>query len=255
MTDKNGNIYVFLSHSHHDYDKVSRLRNILEEEGFKPLMFFLKAFDNPKYKHLLEPIIKEEIDQRDRFILCRSENTKGSKWVQFEEDYIKSKNRAYEIVDLEAPIDVQQSAIRNYRRRTMVFISYPRSLSQIASNLHSKLRERGFAPFVDSLDIMLGLPFMGTITNIIDKAAKDGYVLYLIDYNKRSEFVDMEIMYALHLSAHILPILVAGEELDPIVNFRLAHKPIIDVRNLPQDEQVCRIVQHLVDYDLQFNEE
>ncbi len=102
---------------------------------------------------------------------------------------------------------------------------------------------------------MPGLPIMETITNIIDKAAKDGYVLYLIDYNKRSEFVDMEIMYALHLSAHILPILVAGEELDPIVNFLLPHKPIIDVRNLPQDEQVCRIVQHLVDYDLQFNEE
>lgn len=255
MTDKNGNIYVFLSHSHHDYDKVSRLRNILEEEGFKPLMFFLKAFDNPKYKHLLEPIIKEEIDQRQRFILCRSENTKESAWVKFEEDYIKSKKRAYEVVDLDSPQEVQKNAIRNYRRRSRVFISYPRSLSQIASNLHSKLRERGFAPFVDSLDIMPGLPIKETITNIIDKAAKEGYVLYLIDYNKRSEFVDMEIMYALRLSAHILPILVSGEELDPIVNFRLAHKLIIDVRNLPQDEQVCRIVQHLVDYDLQFNEE
>lgn len=254
MTDKNGNIYVFLSHSHHDYDKVSRLRNMLEEEGFKPLMFFLKAFDNPKYKHLLEPIIKEEIDQRNRFILCRSENTKDSKWVKFEEDYIKSKNRAYEIVDLDSPMDVQHSAIRNYRRRTRVFISYPRSLSPIVSNLHSKLPERGFVPFVDSLDILPGSSFVDTIRDNIDKAAKEGYVLYLIDNNKRSEFVDRELMYAQCQSAHILPILVAGEELDPMINFILADKPIIDVRNLPQDEQARRIVQYLVDYDLQFNE-
>ncbi|MBQ5924253.1 MAG: toll/interleukin-1 receptor domain-containing protein, partial [Alistipes sp.] len=101
MTDNNDNTYVFFSHSHLDFDKVSRLRNILEAEGFKPLMFFLKAFENPKYEHLLKPILKEEIDQRQRFILCRSENTKESEWVQFEEEYIKSKRRAYEIIDLD----------------------------------------------------------------------------------------------------------------------------------------------------------
>ena len=50
------------------------------------------GFENPKYEYLLKPIIKEEIDQRQRFILCRSENTKESAWVKFEEDYIKSKN-------------------------------------------------------------------------------------------------------------------------------------------------------------------
>lgn len=254
MTDKNGNIYVFLSHSHHDYDKVSRLRNILEEEGFKPLMFFLKAFDNPKYKHLLEPIIKEEIDQRNRFILCRSENTKDSKWVKFEEDYIKSKNRAYEIVDLESPIDVQQSAIRNYRRRTRVFISYPRSVSQIVSNLHSKLQERGFAPFVDSLDIMPGLPIIETIKDNINKAAKDGYVFYLMDSNK-CWYEEKEILYASAQSASIIPIWVAGKELNFTTSLLFNSRQILDVRNLPLDEQVRLIVQHFVDYDLQFNEE
>lgn len=254
MTDQNGNIYVFLSHSHHDYDKVSRLRNILEEEGFKPLMFFLKAFDNPKYKHLLEPIIKEEIDQRQRFILCRSENTKDSKWVKFEEDYIKSKKRAYEIVDLESPIDVQQSAIRNYRRRTRVFTSYPRSLSQIVSNLHSKLQDSGFVPFVDSLDIKLGSSFVETIKNNIDKAAKEGYVLYLMDSNK-CVYAEKEILYAFAQSASIIPIWVAGKELSDKTLFLFNPMNILDVRNLPLDEQVCRIVQHLVDYDLQFNEE
>ena len=87
------NTYVFLSHSHHDFDKVCRLRNLLEAEGFKPLIFFLKAFEKPEYEPMLKPILKEEIDQRQRFILCRSENSRNSDWVKFEEDYIKSKQR------------------------------------------------------------------------------------------------------------------------------------------------------------------
>ena len=57
------NTYVFLSHSHYDFDKVCRLRNLLEAEGFKPLMFFLKAFENPKFEPMLKPILKEEIDK------------------------------------------------------------------------------------------------------------------------------------------------------------------------------------------------
>ncbi|MBR2032418.1 MAG: toll/interleukin-1 receptor domain-containing protein [Alistipes sp.] len=252
MTDKNGNIYVFLSHSHHDYEKVSRLRNILEEEGFKPLMFFLKAFENPKFEHLLKPIIKEEIDQRQRFILCRSENTKESAWVKFEEDYIKSKKRAYEVVDLDSPLEVQKNAIRNYRRRSRVFISYQRSLSL---NLLSKLEERGFVTFVDASDIRPGELFIDAIVSNIEKAANDGYILYLINSDSWSDWHDRELLYALELSARIVPIWVKGEELNYKTVFILRDKTILDVRNLPQDEQVCRIVKHLVDYDLQFNEE
>lgn len=255
MIDNNDSIYIFLSHSHHDYEKVSRLRNLLEEEGFKPLMFFLKAFENPKYEHLLKPIIKEEIDQRQRFILCRSENTKESAWVKFEEDYIKSKKRAYEIVDLDSPQEVQKNAIRNYRRRSRVFISSQRSLSLNISILHSKLKERGFVPFVDSLDIMPGESFIDTIASNIKKAANDGYVLYLINSDSRTDWEDRELLYALKFSARIVPIWVKGEELNNEPVFLLWDKTILDVRNLPQDEQVCRIVQHLVDYDLQFNEE
>lgn len=82
------NTYVFLSHSHYDFDKVCRLRNLLEAEGFKPLMFFLKAFENPKFEPMLKPILIEEIDKRELFILCRSENSEKSDWVKLEEDHI-----------------------------------------------------------------------------------------------------------------------------------------------------------------------
>ncbi len=38
----NDNVWVCLSHSHNDYDKVIQVRNMLEKRKFKPLMFFLK---------------------------------------------------------------------------------------------------------------------------------------------------------------------------------------------------------------------
>ena len=33
--------YIFLSHSHDDIEKVRKLRNMLEDEGFEPLCFYL----------------------------------------------------------------------------------------------------------------------------------------------------------------------------------------------------------------------
>lgn len=44
----NNEIWVFLSHSNKDYEKVRIVRNILEEHGFRPLMFFLKCLDDDK---------------------------------------------------------------------------------------------------------------------------------------------------------------------------------------------------------------
>ena len=41
--NEDNKIFVFLSHSHHDYEKVRFVRDLLETEGFRPLMFFLKC--------------------------------------------------------------------------------------------------------------------------------------------------------------------------------------------------------------------
>ena len=84
----NDELWVFLSHSNNDYEQVRCLRNIMEEKGMRPLMFFLKCLDEePEIFNL----IKREIDVRPRFILCDSENAQKSEWVQKEVEYIKSK--------------------------------------------------------------------------------------------------------------------------------------------------------------------
>lgn len=86
--DKDNEIYVSISHSHLDYEKVRIVRNLLEQEGYRPLMFFLKCLENEKYEELTKTLIKEEFDNRQRFILCASEHAKTSDWVKFEINHV-----------------------------------------------------------------------------------------------------------------------------------------------------------------------
>lgn len=251
------NTYVFLSHSHYDFDKVCRLRNLLEAEGFKPLMFFLKAFENPKFEPMLKPILKEEIDKRELFILCRSENSEKSDWVKFEEDHIKSKHVPYGVIDLNEDIDAQIDIIKLYRRRTSrkVFISYPRTLSPLVDGLTDALQANWFETWVDYKDIELGEEIMKSIASAIDKAAEEGYVLYLIDCDRYGEGQRRVLYYALKKSALVIPVIVAGETLPDEFVFESGHIPWLDVRNLPEDEQIHEITQALIKHNLSLNKD
>lgn len=96
------NVWIFISHSNKDFQSIVRLRNKLESRGYKPLLFFLKYLDDDV--EIFE-LIKREIQARDRFILCDSQNSRESQWVQREIEYIRSLNRPYEIVDIDAPFN------------------------------------------------------------------------------------------------------------------------------------------------------
>ncbi len=54
-------MWVFLSHSNKDFSKVRILRNLLEEEGYRPLMFFLQCLND---EDEIDELIKREIDCR-----------------------------------------------------------------------------------------------------------------------------------------------------------------------------------------------
>ena len=251
------NTYVFLSHSHYDFDKVCRLRNLLEAEGFKPLMFFLKAFEKSEYEPMLKPILKEEIDQRERFILCRSENSRKSEWVKFEEEYVKSQNRPYEVIDLDADEDVQIEAIKFYRRRVSgrVYISYPRTQTPLVMGLNQKLVEAGFTTWVDYGRVISSYKFQEFIIKAIDKAAEEGYVLYLIDCDRYGEWQRRELYYALEKSALVIPVIVAGETLPDEFILELGRIQWLDVRHLSEIEQIEAITQALIKHNLSLNKD
>jgi hypothetical protein len=219
-------------------------------------MFFLKAFENPKFEPMLKPILKEEIDKRERFILCRSENSRKSEWVRFEEEYVKSKNIRYEVIDLDADENVQLEAIQFYRRRVsdLVYISYPRSQRPLARVLSYKLQVEGFTTWFD-YSSLIDNNFQEPTFKAIDKAAEEGYVLYLLDGNRYGEWQRRELHYALQKSALVIPVIVAGETLPDEFIFELGHVQWIDVRNLPEDEQIHKITQALIEHNLSLNKD
>lgn len=119
----NEDVWVFLSHSHKDYDKVIQVRNLLEKRNIRPIMFFLKCLEDDTE---VDALIKREIDSRHRFILCDSKNAKESNWVQEEVKYIKEeKNRSYETIDLDnMSIEDIDNKLQEFEKRLSICSIY-----------------------------------------------------------------------------------------------------------------------------------
>ena len=80
-------IYIFISHSHKDIDKVRVIRNFLESLNTEPILFFLKSKTD---KDEITQLIKDEINARIWFIYCNSKNAEKSHWCQTEREYALS---------------------------------------------------------------------------------------------------------------------------------------------------------------------
>lgn len=83
-------VYVFISHSHKDIEKVRIVRNFLEKLNSEPLLFFLKSLTD---EDEITELIKKEIDARIWFIYCKSKNSLKSTWVKTELEYVKETNK------------------------------------------------------------------------------------------------------------------------------------------------------------------
>lgn len=252
-SEKDNNIYVFLSHSHHDYEKVRVVRDLLEDGGFRPLMFFLKCLEKDEYDELTQTLIKEEIDSRQRFVLCKSNNANKSKWVQFEVDYIKKRQRPYETVDLDTSIDVQKRVLLQFKRRSTVFLSYPLKQSELADLTRQELNKNDFETF----DIK-SFVFQEDISNAIEKASKEGYVLFFLD-GTISKYMYYEISYARKNNGFIIPIVLSDaglRELEELYrNYPLRNLQSIDVRNIESPSNTAQIiVEKLIQIDMKLNQ-
>ena len=259
-------IYVFLSHSHLDYEKVRTVRNLLEQEGYRPLMFFLKCLENEKYVELTKTLIKEEIDNRQRFILCASEHAKTSDWVKFEINHIVSTNRPYEIIELDAPIEAQIHAVKNFKRRSSVFMSYPRQLDALVQMTIHTLIKNDFQIFYDKYDLMEGANLASDIKQQLRQASDTGYVLIFIDENlKENSFQYWELQYALEINhstqeQRVIPIWASQRfdhdellDLNPTVFGQFRCQDGINVCKMDIKTSALTIANRLVEIDIQQN--
>ena len=95
-------------------------------------MFFLKCLDDEEE---VDDLIKREIDSRGRFILCDSLNAQSSKWVQHEVEYIKSKRRIYEVINIERSEEELVSEIVEFKKNSCVYVSHSLEDSSIYRQL------------------------------------------------------------------------------------------------------------------------
>lgn len=227
--------WIFLSHSHKDFDKVRELRNELERQGHHPLLFFLKCLDDDSE---IDGLIRREIEARSWFIFCNSQNSRVSRWVQEERKIIAGlSSHTSAIVDLDDPLPNQLSSISVLTMRASVFLSYSGADKQMARRIENALRADDFGVFSD-LQIAPGMSWQTEIKSAMDSAVERGAVLVLLSRSSlTSQWQQHEILYAFkHAESgagprNIIPIFLDPTELTLEVAPRAVRDTFRDIKS------------------------
>lgn len=204
--DNNKEIWIFLSHSNKDFAKVRKIRNYLEERSCRPLMFYLKCLSNDEE---IDDLIKREIDCRTRFIICDSENSQASKWVQSEVKYIKSQQRSYETIDLSKSEDEIKSQLDKLVKGTQIFFSYSRNDYELVKAVYSHICKYDIRCFFDAENLNSGDDFQKQINHAISLAKDFGFVVFFASqHSLSSRFCMAEIQEAVRLGANVFLLLL-----------------------------------------------
>ena len=242
--------WVFLSHSNLDYERVTFVRNVLERNNKRPIMFFLKCLEK---EDELSDLLKREIDARDQFILCDSENARRSKWVQDEVRYIKSKGRVYQTINLEDSDEAIEKEVTDFVNRSKVFISYSHYDISLARIVMDLLRQYGYGVWIDLYSIEAGASFKRVITKALDVSGRSGFQLILLSRNSmNSEWCLKETSYFVSKYGNkwAIPVNIDGTRLSDGFARQLSGIPICDVSTCGSlEEQAQKIVEFLVQRD------
>lgn len=254
--------WVFLSHSNEDYERVTFVRNTLEKYHKRPIMFFLKCMTNKKE---LDPLLKREIDAREEFILCDSENARKSDFVREEVEYIKSQERKYQTIDLNASDDEIEEALREYVDRDKVFISCSHNDNELAMHIGDLIKNAGYTLMSLNAGMSLGDTFCSgeiygdCMRNILKKTVDRGYFLLLLSKSSiQSHWVFNETEEMIHQGGQkwIIPVICEQLYCDSHPSYPSWLKSITATRSLINvsditsvEEKASMIVKHFVKYD------
>ncbi|GEM_PF-4400064 len=173
--------YVFVSHSHKDIKKVRKIRNILEEQGFEPILFYLKSLDNKNIMKL-EKLITDEIDAREIFVYVDSKNAEGSEWVRKELEYVK-KNCVHKLHTIEKDEKNVSFFVQNLIRQMSVTEISESKNKKIINKLKNKLVKKDLRVLVldenneNELDDVLNHSNESVYLFVVDEGFKNNEVL------------------------------------------------------------------------------
>jgi hypothetical protein len=232
-------VWIFVSHCHLDSKKVRQVRDALEKDGHNPILFFLKCLSDTDAR--LPQLIKDEIEARTWFILCRSENSEKSLWVQEEVRIVTSTRprETFATIDLAEDFDVRNHGdvppfmhkLRPLLKRATVFLSYSRRDAAIADQIHEALVAQDYRIPLGG-DTFDPLPdWQAQVQSSLNDALDHGFVLVLLSPEYlTSPNCKLEREWALDILAsrpvsNIVPVIIH----DPEAVYR--HLPG-DLRNL-----------------------
>jgi len=198
-------IWIFLSHSNKDFSKVRLIRNYLEDRSCRPLMFYLKCLSNDEE---IDDLIKREIDCRTRFIICESDNSKASKWVKSEVEYIKSQHRTYETIDLSKSESEIEAQLDQLVKSTQIFLSYSRSDYELVNAVYSHVCKYETRCFFDAESLTSG-DFQKQISHALSLAKDFGFIAFFASqHSLSSPYCMKEVQEAVEFGANVFILLL-----------------------------------------------
>ena len=213
-------VYLFVSHSHNDIEKVRVIRNFLEGLGAEPILFFLKSKTD---KDEITQLIKDEIDARYWFIYCRSQNSESSTWCQDELAYIEeTKKQTQFTIDLDTAftkdgdLTDETKKLIMFNLKTIIkisglFVSYARKDHPIVEMIAKCLQKHDVRLFWDEM-LSNGSDWGAQIENAI---AKYPYFLLLLSQNAiDSQYVYLEFKRAKKMNNKLIPVYILRDETD-----------------------------------------
>ena len=219
--------YVFLSHSHDDIKIVRQYRNILEENGMEPLCFFLKCLNDDTE---VFDLIKREIDARKQFVFIESENSKKSKWVSREREYVRQcPDKIIHTVTLDEILSSPQEAADKLLYSMRVYISYRKRDFHAASAIFKELEKQDFQVWYD--DFLTNVYSMDELTAKIREACEYGAVVLIL--NERSlepncYQMKYEYPFAMREGGFVIPVWIGSIPWDEIKDRFYLEYPNLD---------------------------
>jgi len=240
--------WTFLAHSHRDIIRVREIRNELEKNHRNPLIFFLKCLDDDDA--MLPELLRKEIEAREWFILCDSENAQASKWVQEEVRIIKSDpDKVFTTINLDAK-ELDLSGITRLCNRATVYISHSHEKEDnwFARKIAGFLERRDFSVFLDIVDLSGGDNWERKISDSLHEAARSGFLLVILTQNwlasKGANYDVKAFLEQSHQSGNIVPVLMEERPTFPIPQiFRQTR--IFIVREKALEEDMTWLIRHL----------
>jgi len=250
--EKKANGWVFLSHSSEDYQDVKIVRDYLERRGFSAIMFYLKSLEDPKHQKLTQKLIEWEIEARNIFVLCNSNNAQKSDWVQKEVALVESfPEKIYETIDMENikynryRKDKELSKLKSLISKNSLFFSYVKKDEEQVESISIFLNEYGFQIFKekDTNEKEDNISFR--IKNAIETTINEGAVLIFLSSNViDSKQFWMEKNIALNLTTFIIPILLDDVPLSCFSAFaNFDDSKYVDVKDGFNDEEKMKLIQ------------